>query len=72
MNAILGSSAFYHDSAAALAVDIPTAKNGLVRDHYTGLGFARVGEGEGGATMWRLEVERFRPFEVAIQVVEDY
>jgi predicted enzyme involved in methoxymalonyl-ACP biosynthesis len=32
---------------------IPTAKNGLVKDHYAGLGFASDGA-EGDATLWRL------------------
>jgi FkbH-like protein len=32
---------------------IPTAKNGLVKDHYAGLGFAADGA-EGDATLWRL------------------
>ena len=53
-------------------VYIPTAKNGLVRDHYKGLGFALVEEAANGQTRWRLEVEGYRPFEVAIRAVEDY
>jgi FkbH-like protein len=50
---------------------LPTAKNGLVRDHYKGLGFAAAGAA-GDGTRWRLELDSFQPFDVAIEVVEDY
>ena len=33
---------------------IPSEKNGLVRDHYQALGFAKIGEDESGATRWTL------------------
>jgi len=33
---------------------IPTSKNALVRDHYAGLGFSQIGEGDGGTTRWEL------------------
>ena len=35
---------------------IPTAKNGLVKDHYGKLGFSQIGE-EDGATVWGLPVD---------------
>jgi FkbH-like protein len=41
---------------------IPTAKNGLVRDHYASLGFTKRGDGESGHTYWELRVdESFKP-----------
>ena len=36
---------------------IPTAKNGLVRDHYAGLGFARAGGDDDGNTRWELAID---------------
>jgi FkbH-like protein len=36
---------------------IPTAKNGLVKDHYENLGFAKTGEDADGRTTWRLDVD---------------
>jgi FkbH-like protein len=37
---------------------IPTAKNGLVRDHYANLGFTQVGKGdESGHTWWELRLD---------------
>ena len=35
---------------------IPTAKNGLVRDHFSKLGFAEVDMRPDGETAWRLVV----------------
>ncbi len=37
---------------------IPSAKNGIVRDHYRKLGFSLEGEA-GGATTWRLDLDAF-------------
>ncbi|MDF2766100.1 MAG: enzyme involved in methoxymalonyl-ACP biosynthesis [Rhodospirillales bacterium] len=39
----------------------PTARNGLVRNHYAELGFNLVSEGEGGATDWRLDLRTDLP-----------
>jgi FkbH-like protein len=40
---------------------IPTAKNGMVRNHYSDLGFSQIeGEPE-GKTSWRLELENWEP-----------
>jgi FkbH-like protein len=53
---------------------IPTAKNGLVKDHYRSLGFAQVGDADAdadGTTHWRLDVATFKPFDVAITIVAD-
>ena len=35
---------------------IPTARNGLVRDHFKKLGFSETGAGPDGETLWRLAV----------------
>jgi FkbH-like protein len=34
----------------------PTSKNGMVKDHYQGLGFEKVSESDKGVTRWRLPV----------------
>jgi FkbH-like protein len=36
----------------------PTAKNGMVREHYARLGFSRLDEAPGGATHWALSLDR--------------
>jgi FkbH-like protein len=38
---------------------IPTAKNGLVRDHYRSLGFEQIGGGPDGTTQWELRVDHW-------------
>jgi len=35
----------------------PTDKNGIVRDHYAKLGFAKTMEREDGATFWEIGTE---------------
>ena len=39
---------------------IPTAKNGLVRDHYLNLGFSQIDERRTGRTVWELSVDETR------------
>jgi predicted enzyme involved in methoxymalonyl-ACP biosynthesis len=50
---------------------IPTAKNGLVRDHFSRLGFVQTGSQEDGETTWQLSVgsygERNLPLNVRIR-----
>lgn len=38
---------------------IPTAKNGLVRDHFSRLGFIQTGSQEDGETTWQLSVSGY-------------
>jgi FkbH-like protein len=49
---------------------IPTKKNGMVRDHYKKLGFAKVREDDGGASSWRLDLATFSPFDTFIALQE--
>jgi predicted enzyme involved in methoxymalonyl-ACP biosynthesis len=48
---------------------IPTAKNGLVRDHFERLGFVRTGSKD-GETTWQLDIasygEKNLPLKVAL------
>jgi FkbH-like protein len=49
---------------------IPTAKNGMVRDHYKKLGFEVVCEAEDGTSRAVLDLARFAPAETFIHVTE--
>lgn len=51
---------------------IPTAKNSLVRDHYRSLGFSPLRRDADGTTHWLLDLADFRPFDVAIELIEEY
>jgi FkbH-like protein len=51
-------------------VYLPTAKNGLVKTLYGQLGFELAGPIEGG-DHWTLELDRYRPFEALITVVDE-
>jgi FkbH-like protein len=55
-----------------LGIYRPTARNGLVERHFESLGFDFLGNGEGGATRWSLDLSRFTPFDVAISSGGDY
>jgi FkbH-like protein len=48
---------------------IPTARNGLVRDHYEKLGFAKTDETKDGETSWRLEIGGYtdKPLPVRVE-----
>ena len=48
----------------------PTAKNGMVREHYAKLGFAALTELEGAVTRWELHLDRFEPHETCIRAVQ--
>ena len=47
---------------------IPSAKNGMVEDHYSKLGFALVERLENGATRWILECKDFHQTELCIEI----
>ncbi len=47
---------------------IPTARNGLVRDHYAKLGFTKLEESDTGETLWRLAIDDFVAIQVPIEV----
>ena len=52
---------------------IPTAKNGLVAEHYARLGFSPVPAPDGataGATYWRLDIPSYRPGAHQIDILE--
>ncbi len=47
---------------------IPTAKNGMVKDHYAGLGFEPLDPGPNGDTRWSLELGAKRKFVYSIEL----
>jgi FkbH-like protein len=47
-----------HGRSALRGEYIPTAKNGLVRDHYSSLGFTKLGGEDRGHTYWELRVDK--------------
>jgi FkbH-like protein len=49
---------------------IPTAKNGIVVDHYKSLGFDMASQGKDGETVWTLDLTRFVPHQPPIEIVE--
>ncbi|MEA2998570.1 MAG: hypothetical protein QOK17_403 [Sphingomonadales bacterium] len=49
---------------------IPTAKNGMVRDHYRKLGFTEGDVAAGGATTWTLDLDTFKPIATEIELRE--
>lgn len=58
-------------ATALVGIYLPTAKNAMVRDHYSKLGFDLLGEREGGGTTWKLELDRFEEAQVLMTVVEE-
>jgi FkbH-like protein len=47
---------------------IPTARNGLVKDHFSKLGFVRIAEQPDGETAWQLSVSDYDDKELPMQV----
>ena len=59
-------------SAARLVGEYrPTAKNGMVREHYPKLGFAPLSEMPGGSTRWVLPLDAYVPTPTFIRTIED-
>ena len=48
---------------------IPTAKNGLVRDHFAKLGFVLTDTAPSGKTLWRLVVSDYRGKQIPMKVI---
>lgn len=46
----------------------PTAKNGMVKEFYAGMGFAKVDEDADGNTTWELSVEGYTPRHPHMQI----
>ncbi len=50
---------------------IPTAKNNMVREHYSKLNFLPVREDPDGRSVWRLPLQQYVPFDTCIEVHEE-
>jgi FkbH-like protein len=48
---------------------LPTARNGLVRDHYANLGFSKVRQEESGSTFWEFHVSQPPPEGAPMRVI---
>ncbi|HEY6868235.1 MAG TPA: HAD-IIIC family phosphatase [Novosphingobium sp.] len=48
----------------------PTAKNGMVRDHYAKVGFAMLDELADGTVRWKLSLADYRPTDTFIEIIE--
>jgi FkbH-like protein len=49
---------------------LPTKKNGMVADHYAGLGFEKIATGNDGATTWSLDLTDYQPRTTHIRILE--
>jgi FkbH-like protein len=49
---------------------LPSAKNGMVKEHYGKLGFTLIDTAEDGGTVWSLELDEYQPKPTYIQTVE--
>jgi FkbH-like protein len=49
---------------------LPTAKNGMVKDHYRKLGFTLVSEKEDGSSLWALDLATYEERASAVRVLQ--
>jgi FkbH-like protein len=49
---------------------LPTAKNGMVADHYANLGFTKISDAASDATVWSLDVSGYEPRNRHIKTLE--
>jgi FkbH-like protein len=47
---------------------LPTAKNGMVRDHYTRMGFAKIGDAPDGSAKFELDAANYQPILTKIRL----
>jgi FkbH-like protein len=53
-----------------VGVYLPTAKNGMVKEHYGRLGFAAIQSSEDGISIWSLDLLDYEPKQTFIQTLE--
>ncbi|MEG1875110.1 MAG: HAD-IIIC family phosphatase [Angelakisella sp.] len=51
---------------------LPTAKNGMVRDFYTTMGFTLLERSEDGAGLWELPIANYQPQNAIITIVRSH
>ena len=57
-------------AAQLVGAYMPTAKNGMVKDHYAKLGFTEIARAADGASRAVLDLAKFAPIETFIDVAE--
>jgi FkbH-like protein len=59
------------DGASILSARyVPSAKNRMVAEHYRTLGFAYAGDGPGGETRWRLDLDAFQAPALPMRIID--
>lgn len=67
---LLAEQACEHGCSSILGEFRPSAKNGMVRQHYSKLGFDLSGTREDGSTLWSLPLNTFTPRTAHIELRE--
>jgi len=65
---LLATEASRRGAKRLIGTYLPTAKNGMVKDHYARLSFSLIGEKEDGSSRSVLDLSRFTPFETSIRL----
>ncbi len=65
---IIASLAARHGAASLIGTYVPTAKNGMVRDHYAKLGFSQLKSEADGTTQWQRPLAEFNPYDTFIEI----
>jgi FkbH-like protein len=65
---VLASEAVAMGARAMKGRYIPTAKNGMVEDHYGKLGFSQLSSGKSGETIWAYDLSAFDPIHTDIAI----
>lgn len=60
-----------HSATEVVGTYIPTAKNGMVADHYERLGFTRMAVDPDGTSHWSLDIAHYTPRNVHITINQD-
>lgn len=58
-----------HGVCKLIGMYIPSAKNGLVEEHYTNVGFQYISTSESLSTMWELDLRNYVPQFIPMQIV---
>ena len=64
----IAAAARKRGASALLGRYIPSAKNGMVSDHYAKLGFELAETLEGGETLWRLDLDSYAAPELPMRI----
>ena len=65
---LVAAEAARKGAAGLVGTYIPTAKNGMVREHYAKLGFSELKSESDGTTLWRRSLQDFTPYDTFIEI----